>query len=153
MGSGTASVCSATFDNDCLTKNDDYYSYEERIDRVESRITARLRDQLGGARNANEMFVIFSRFNALFIRPHIRGAIREYQTQLIQRVKEDIESLQHQFTTKNVANDVGESGANRMGDVRDIPPVSGSIIWIRQVCLHILIVLLDFGRGQSLDLY
>jgi dynein heavy chain 1 len=73
-------------------------SYEERIGRVETEITARLRDQLGGAKSANEMFAIFSRFNALFIRPHIRGAIREYQTQLIQRVKEDIGALQQQFT-------------------------------------------------------
>ena len=71
--------------------------YEERIDRVETRITARLRDQLGTAKNANEMFRIFSRFNALFIRPHIRGAIREYQTQLIQRVKDDIEALHEKF--------------------------------------------------------
>lgn len=54
--------------------------YEERIDRVETRITAHLRDQLGTAKNANEMFRIFSRFNALFVRPHICGAIREYQT-------------------------------------------------------------------------
>lgn len=73
------------------------YRYDERIDRVETRITARLRDQLGTARNANEMFRIFSRFNALFVRPHIRGAIREYQTQLIQRVKDDIESLHEKF--------------------------------------------------------
>ena len=71
--------------------------YEERIDRVETRIAARLRDQLGSARNANEMFRIFSRYNALFVRPHIRGAIREYQNQLIQRVKEDIEKLHTKF--------------------------------------------------------
>lgn len=71
--------------------------YDERIDRVETRITARLRDQLGTAKNANEMFRIFSRFNALFVRPHIRGAIREYQTQLIQRVKDDIEALHEKF--------------------------------------------------------
>ncbi|KAG7269475.1 LOW QUALITY PROTEIN: hypothetical protein CRUP_009988 [Coryphaenoides rupestris] len=84
--------------------------YDERIDRVETRITARLRDQLGTAKNANEMFRIFSRFNALFVRPHIRGAIREYQTQLIQRVK-----------------------ACKMSHVRDLPPVSGSIIWAKQI--------------------
>lgn len=54
-------------------------SYEERIDRVENRITTRLRDQLGTAKNGSEMFRIFSKFNALFVRPHIRGAIREYQ--------------------------------------------------------------------------
>ena len=71
--------------------------YEERIERVEARITAHLRDQLGTAKNANEMFRIFSRFNALFVRPHIRGAIREYQTQLIQRVKDDIETLHEKF--------------------------------------------------------
>ena len=63
----------------------------------QARITARLRDQLGTAKNANEMFRIFSRFNALFVRPHIRGAIREYQTQLIQRVKDDIENLHEKF--------------------------------------------------------
>ncbi|XP_019642753.1 PREDICTED: cytoplasmic dynein 1 heavy chain 1-like [Branchiostoma belcheri] len=75
--------------------------YDERIDRVETRITARLRDQLGTAKNANEMFRIFSRFNALFVRPHIRGAIREYQTQLIQRVKDDIESLHDKFKVRS----------------------------------------------------
>lgn len=71
-----------------------FLRYEDQIDRVETQITAKLRDQLGGAKNADEMFMIFQRFNALFVRPHIRGAIREYQTQLIQRVKEDIDKLQ-----------------------------------------------------------
>lgn len=71
--------------------------YDERIDRVETRIAARLRDQLGTAKSANEMFRIFSRYNALFVRAHIRGAIREYQTQLIQRVKDDIEALHSKF--------------------------------------------------------
>lgn len=69
----------------------------------QTRITARLRDQLGTAKNANEMFRIFSRFNALFVRPHIRGAIREYQTQLIQRVKDDIESLHEKFKVRNLS--------------------------------------------------
>ena len=64
--------------------------YDEKIDRVESRITSRLRDQLGQAKSAAEMFRIFSRFNALFVRPHIRGAIREYQNQLIHRVKDSV---------------------------------------------------------------
>ena len=102
--------------------------YEERIDRVEARITTRLRDQLGTAKNANEMFRIFSRFNALFVRPHIRGAIREYQTQLIQRVKDDIESLHEKFKVQ-----YPQSKACKMSKVRDIPPVSGSIIWAKQI--------------------
>ena len=74
--------------------------YDERIDRVETRIAARLRDQLGTAKSANEMFRIFSRYNALFVRDHIRGAIREYQTQLIQRVKDDIETLHNKFKVR-----------------------------------------------------
>ncbi|XP_061071720.1 cytoplasmic dynein 1 heavy chain 1 isoform X1 [Conger conger] len=102
--------------------------YDERIDRVETRITARLRDQLGTAKNANEMFRIFSRFNALFVRPHIRGAIREYQTQLIQRVKDDIESLHDKFKVQ-----YPQSQSCKMSHVRDLPPVSGSIIWAKQI--------------------
>ena len=102
--------------------------YDERIDRVEARITARLRDQLGTAKNANEMFRIFSRFNALFVRPHIRGAIREYQTQLIQRVKDDIETLHEKFKVQYT-----QSKACKMSHVRDLPPVSGSIIWAKQI--------------------
>ncbi|XP_055707524.1 dynein heavy chain, cytoplasmic isoform X3 [Phlebotomus papatasi] len=102
--------------------------YEERIDRVETRITAHLRDQLGTAKNANEMFRIFSRFNALFVRPHIRGAIREYQIQLIQRVKDDIEALHEKFKVQ-----YPQSKSCRISNVRDLPPVAGSIIWARQI--------------------
>ncbi|XP_011314571.1 dynein heavy chain, cytoplasmic isoform X1 [Fopius arisanus] len=104
------------------------HRYEERIERVEARITAHLRDQLGTAKNANEMFRIFSRFNALFVRPHIRGAIREYQTQLIQRVKDDIEALHEKFKVQ-----YSQSKCCKMSMVRDIPPVSGSIIWVKQI--------------------
>ncbi|XP_044735865.1 dynein heavy chain, cytoplasmic isoform X10 [Chrysoperla carnea] len=102
--------------------------YEERIDRVETRITAHLRDQLGTAKNANEMFRIFSRFNALFVRPHIRGAIREYQTHLIQRVKDDIEALHEKFKVQ-----YPQSKSCRISMVRDLPPVAGSIIWAKQI--------------------
>ncbi|TGZ69850.1 hypothetical protein CRM22_003509 [Opisthorchis felineus] len=102
--------------------------YDERIDRVETRIAARLRDLLGTAKNANEMFRYFSRFNALFVRPHIRGAIREYQTQLIQRVKDDIEALHTKFKAQ-----YSSSEAYHMTKCRDLPPVAGSIIWARQI--------------------
>ncbi|VDO27511.1 unnamed protein product [Onchocerca flexuosa] len=101
--------------------------YEDQIDRVETQITAKLRDQLGGAKNADEMFMIFQRFNALFVRPHIRGAIREYQTQLIQRVKEDIDKLQTRFKNFN------ETDNARILRAIDIPPVAASILWIRQI--------------------
>ena len=69
---------------------------------METAIAARLRDQLGTAKSANEMFNIFSRYNALFVRPHIRGAIKEYQSQLIQKVKDDIEGLHQKFKVQKL---------------------------------------------------
>jgi dynein heavy chain 1 len=53
--------------------------YDIKIDRVEGYITNQLRDKLAAAgNNANQLFRIFSKFNALFSRPRIRGAIQEY---------------------------------------------------------------------------
>ncbi|THG97891.1 hypothetical protein EW026_g4197 [Hermanssonia centrifuga] len=103
-------------------------AYNEHVARVENQIIARLRDRLGTARNANEMFRVFSKFNALFVRPKIRGAIQEYQTQLIDSVKEDIQRLHHKFKTQ-----YRFSEAYHMSQMRDLPPISGAIIWARQI--------------------
>ncbi|KAJ1659203.1 dynein heavy chain [Dispira simplex] len=103
-------------------------AYNERVTRVENQIIARLRDRLATARNANEMFRVFSKFNALFVRPKIRGAIQEYQTQLIDNVKEDIRKLHDKFKQQ-----YRHSEAYHMSQLRDIPPVSGAIIWARQI--------------------
>ncbi|KAL7667891.1 hypothetical protein ACOME3_008618 [Neoechinorhynchus agilis] len=103
-------------------------SYEYKIDRVERTIASRLRNQLAKARSANEMFRIFSRFNALFVRSHIRGAISEYQSRLIEHVKVDIENLQKMF-----ADTYGNTGACRILRSRDFPPVSGYLIWVKQI--------------------
>lgn len=66
---------------------------------MENQIISRLREHLGAARNATAMFRVFGRFNALFVRPKIRGAIQEWQTQLIDSVKDDIRRLQDKFTS------------------------------------------------------
>lgn len=104
-------------------------TYNERTARVENSIIARLRDRLATAKgSANEMFRVFSKFNALFVRPKIRGAITEYQTQLIDRVKHDITALHERFKQQ-----YGHSEAHAMAQLRDLPPVSGAIIWARQI--------------------
>ncbi|KAL9625204.1 MAG: hypothetical protein Q9160_000606 [Pyrenula sp. 1 TL-2023] len=102
--------------------------YNERTSRVENSIIARLRDRLATARTANEMFRVFSKFNALLVRPKVRGAIAEYQTQLLGNVKEDIASLHDRFKQQ-----YGNSEASTMAQLHDIPPVSGAIIWARQI--------------------
>ncbi|KAF9068581.1 cytoplasmic dynein heavy chain 1 [Rhodocollybia butyracea] len=103
-------------------------AYNERVARVENQIIARLRDRLGTARNANEMFRVFSKFNALFVRPKIRGAIQEYQTQLIDSVKEDIKHLHDKFKTQ-----YRYSETYHMSLMRDLPPIAGAITWARQI--------------------
>lgn len=117
--------------------------YGDRIDKVESCITSRLRDQLGTAKSANEMFRIFSRYNVLFVRPRIKGAIREYQTQLIQRVKDDIETLHENFKIKSAS--YHQSKTATMGKVRDIPPKSGLIIWTKQIERQLLVYMKRVG--------
>ena len=102
--------------------------YNERTSRVENSIIARLRDRLATAKNANEMFRVFSKFNALFVRPKIRGAIAEYQTQLIDNVKQAINALHERFKQQ-----YGHSEAHAMAQLHDLPPVSGAIIWARQI--------------------
>ncbi|KAF2458872.1 dynein heavy chain [Lineolata rhizophorae] len=103
-------------------------NYNERTSRVENSIIARLRDRLATAKTSNEMFRVFSKFNALFVRPKIRSAISEYQTQLIDNVKRDISALHERFKQQ-----YGHSEAHAMAQLRDLPPVSGAIIWARQI--------------------
>lgn len=103
-------------------------AYNDRIARVEGQLIARLRDALGAARSANEMFRVFQKFNALFVRPRIRGAIAEYQSQLIESVKEDIRLLHDKFKRA-----YHNSHAYQMAQLRDLPPVAGAIVWARQI--------------------
>jgi dynein heavy chain 1 len=102
--------------------------YEDRIERVETHIKEQLRERLAAAKNATEMFRVFSKYNALFFRPRVRSAISEYQNQLITRVKEDIQRLHERFKSK-----YAESQDFQVAEMRDIPPVSGAIIWARQI--------------------
>lgn len=102
--------------------------YNERTTRVENAIIAMLRDRLATAKTSNEMFRVFSKFNALFVRASIRGAIQEYQSRLIDNVKTDILALHDRFRQQ-----YSNSEAYEMSKLRDVPPVSGTIIWIRQI--------------------
>ncbi|KAH9983281.1 cytoplasmic dynein heavy chain 1 [Russula compacta] len=125
-------------------------AYNERVARVENQIISRLRDRLGTARNANEMFRVFSKFNALFVRPKIRGAIQEYQTQLIDSVKEDIKRLHDKFKTQ-----YRFSEAYHMSQMRDLPPIAGTIIWARQIERQLLTYMkrVEDVLGKGWELY
>lgn len=103
-------------------------SYNLRIEKAETLITARLRDRLGAAKSPEEMYRIFSRFNLLFFRPRIQGAIQQFQTQLIANIEENMEKLQVKFKRQYNNTEV-----QKMSSIRDLPPVSGAIIWAKQI--------------------
>lgn len=83
---------------------------------------------MGSANSANEMFRIFAKFNELFFRPRIVGAIEEYQSQLLKTVKDDITALNDKFLRKYFQTENA-----KICKVRDCPPTSGSVIWARQI--------------------
>jgi len=74
------------------------------------------------------MFRVFSKFNFLFVRPKIRGAIQEYQSQLIDSVKEDIKRLHDKFKTQ-----YRSSEAYHMSQMRDLLTIADAMIWARQI--------------------
>ncbi|ODQ67358.1 hypothetical protein NADFUDRAFT_21086 [Nadsonia fulvescens var. elongata DSM 6958] len=123
--------------------------YSERTSNVEQTIIIMLREKLASAKTSNEMFRVFSKFNALFIRPAIRGAVQEYQTILIENVKNDIIALQRTFRQQ-----FGNTEAYEMSKLRDIPPISGAIIWIKRIEKQLDIYLTRvedvFGAGWEL---
>jgi dynein heavy chain 1 len=46
-------------------------AYNDRVSRVESQIISLLKNRLASAKGASEMFRVFSKFNALFVRPKV----------------------------------------------------------------------------------
>uniref|UniRef100_K3WUC5 Dynein heavy chain, cytoplasmic n=1 Tax=Globisporangium ultimum (strain ATCC 200006 / CBS 805.95 / DAOM BR144) TaxID=431595 RepID=K3WUC5_GLOUD len=103
-------------------------SYELCIDRVEGRIINSLTSRLSATSNADEMFRVFSKYNALFFRPRIRSAVQQFQMQLIENVKQDVSNLQAKFRAHYAFSE-----ASRTSKLRDIPPIAGAVMWAKQI--------------------
>ncbi|TMW64824.1 hypothetical protein Poli38472_008991 [Pythium oligandrum] len=103
-------------------------AYDLCIDRVEGRIITSLTSRLTATNNADEMFRVFSKYNALFFRPRIRSAVQQFQMQLIENVKEDVSSLQAKFRAHYALSE-----ASRLSKLRDIPPIAGAVMWAKQI--------------------
>lgn len=72
------------------------------------------------------MFQVFSVYNKLFMRPKIRGAITQYQSQLLTQVREDVDRLKVKLLDENKVDET-------LNAVRDFPEVVNKIIWINQL--------------------
>ena len=112
--------------NDALERCEKEFYHH--IDIAETYITKRLREKLGSATNANEMFRIFSKFNGLFFRPRIKSAIEEYQSQLLKTVKDGIN-----FLDKKFLQSYDRTENRKICRVRNIPENPGKIIWAKQI--------------------
>lgn len=125
-------------------------AYNERVSRVENSLIARLRDLLGQAKSAREMLRVLSQFNSLFVRPKVRGAVQEYQQQLLQSVKADIQGLHDKFKAQ-----YRPSEANHMSQLRDVPEIAGAIIWARQIerQLNVYMKQVEDVLGKGWELY
>ena len=114
-------------------------AYNEQIASTENQIISRLTLCLSQCQNANEMFRVFSRFNSLFIRPKIRGAVHEYQALLIDRVREELKKLHEKFMTKYEGGAVSLSRNSQQqqqdsvlfAGARDMPLLTACLHWTR----------------------
>lgn len=66
---------------------------DKNFEKIETRIVSLIAAQLENANSTNEMFRIFSRFNVLWIRPHLRSSMEKYQKQLMRVIKSDFEAF------------------------------------------------------------
>ncbi|KAJ9480171.1 Dynein heavy chain, cytoplasmic [Pseudozyma hubeiensis] len=125
-------------------------AYNERVARVENSLIARLRDLLGQAKSAREMLRVLSQFNSLFVRLKVRGAVQEYQQQLLNSVKSDIKALHDKFKAQ-----YRPSEANHMSQLRDVPEIAGAIIWARQIerQLNVYMKRVEDVLGKGWELY
>ena len=102
--------------------------YEKRLEKTEERITRLLSDKLESAKSADEMFRVFATFNPLFFRPAIRHAVNTFRNSLVKNVREDVKRLQDKFKFR-----YEESQERATAQLRGIPPLSGRIVWARQI--------------------
>ncbi|KAH3679920.1 hypothetical protein WICMUC_000663, partial [Wickerhamomyces mucosus] len=120
-------------------------TYNQRLQLAENGIIQDIRSSLQSANNANEMFSAFESFKNLLERPRVRGAIQEYQSQLLSIVRAEISLLQSQFSSN--------LNFQSLSDIRDYPPIAFALLRAKQID-HKFIFLLErlelvLGRDWS----
>ena len=83
--------------------------YNQGIGNLENHFIMHIQSILKNAKTSNEMLLVFSKFNALFMRPKIRGSLQEYQELLLGSVQNDIKKLYETFLLS-----YAQSGASKL---------------------------------------
>lgn len=103
-------------------------NYESEIGIVERTIISKIRELLGAATNSSEMFRVFRKFSSLLKRPQVKSAIYEYQDSLVKSFRGDLNDLKDKL-----GNGYESSGSNMIAQFYDIPDLTGSCIWSKEI--------------------
>lgn len=106
--------------------------YSSRIGALEKAVITLMQQQLYESENSRDMFRIFSKFNVLFLRSNIRGAVIEHQNKLLDMVKREIHELQRKYRRPYTG-----SSYEALSHSRDVTDIAGSIQWARQFELRL----------------
>ena len=102
--------------------------YESKIQEVENEIQGMIRQAMENANDPREMFRVCEKYNKLFVRPRIRNAVWEFQEELLKNVEAEVKQLQLRYRKR-----YNKIPASRLSLLRDMPAVSGEVIWGRQL--------------------
>ncbi|KAL7476036.1 hypothetical protein ACHAW6_006560 [Cyclotella cf. meneghiniana] len=102
--------------------------YDRKVDAIEEHLARLLRDKLAACKDAEDMFRVFARFNPLLTCSRVCVAVKEFQLQLMNTVGQAVQKLQSKFT-----HNYESSSASTIASIRGIPPVSGKILWAKQM--------------------
>jgi dynein heavy chain 1 len=102
--------------------------YTNKINEVETEIQGMIRLAMEEATDARDMFRVCEKYNKLFVRDRIRQAVWEFQSVLLTNIQAEVKSLQQRYR-KQYRN----IHASKLSHLRGIPPVSGEVIWCRQL--------------------
>jgi len=102
--------------------------YEKKIQDVENEIQQMIRSAMENAKDPREMFRVCEKYNKLFVRDRIRAAVWDFQEELLKNVDSEVKELQNRYRQRYLS-----IPASRLSFLRDIPQVSGEVIWCRQL--------------------
>ncbi|ETO35334.1 dynein heavy chain [Reticulomyxa filosa] len=104
------------------------HTYTAKIEEIEEQLRLMIRMKMEQAGDSKEMFRVCERFNKLFVRDKIRAAVWDFQQELITNVEKEIKDLLERYRKRYAS-----IPASALTELRDIPSVSGEVIWMNQL--------------------
>ena len=123
-------------DNQTTAGRDKYENtvkaYDQLVSELESGLVVHLKGLVGNCQSDDERSALLKRFNPLFYRKRIRSTIEQLQTTMLQKIREDLESLREKFKTP-----YSDTGASKLASIRDIQSHVSPCVWARRFELRL----------------